>query len=505
MKMIMFFIVITISLNSVSQNYQNICTQGKTTYLSTTSHFASFRLDSVHFQSGDSIFYSYMAFRDTSIVNQYPLPCTDTTKGSILGRKVLRRPDGTFKFFNRYSDTIILKPSASLNETWKIIGLPNNCYLEAKVTGKALETFLGISDSVKTITLQAKNQSGISISHPMNGKVIKLSKSYGLTEFYDVYYFPNSATQYSLYGKSYPVIGFQDPTAEEIYNWPVGAVFHYRDYGGYCFNDNINSEKSELPPQYYYDNYTIKTILQKTVTTDSIVYYCQICTLEIEGWWGISADTTQWLDSRTESYKFSTENSLLEKLPDEYNPTGNYYTLKISQINNVPARTVRDSLYTRDQDCWKVNTYDIFETKTFVKNLGETNEFSQVHGGVLFFCTNHDLVYFSCDTLTWGAPLFEDCSVLLSTKNKIIPTTNGLLFMPNPVTSSSFVEISAAVDKSNQLTFCLFDEMGRKLKTQPVRGNSFILNREGFAGGLYFYSLNDNQGKICASGKIMIR
>ena len=501
MKRIGFFLLF-IPFIVQAQNWQNICSRGKMVYINKDSNFAALRLDTVQFQAGDSVYFSYFAFRDTSSNYQNP-QCVDTTEGSIFGRRIIRHPDGNFNFFNRNNDTIILKTTYSLNQAWKMIGLPGNGYLEAKVTGIAFETFLGISDSVKTILLQAKDNLGNPVSHAMNNKLIRLSKSYGLISFYDAYFFPDDTTSYQLAGNSDPFIGFQDPVADEIYNWPAGSVFHYKDDGGYTSVDN-NITKSEMkPPHFSYHSYTIKKILQKTVTPDSIVYTCHICSLSTSGYFGYE-DTTIINNTVTEVYNFNAEGNYLNKLQDEFNPSGHLYDLKICQVNNAPAKSVNENYFSRIS-CWYDFPYPPdFVLKTFAKNLGMTAKRTLVFYGNPSLATYYNLVYFSCDTLTWGTPLYADCDALLAINPNKTNLSPAIRIMPDPVERTAIIEIPGDFQR-NQLAFCLFDTMGRKLMCRQVSDHSFLFDREGFASGLYFYSLTDREGKILTSGKVMIR
>lgn len=515
MKNKLLLSLIFISLNTFSQDYQDICSPGKTIFTTSDVKYAAFRLDSARFLSGDSVYYSYPAFRDTTTDYFYP-SCVDTTMGSVLGRKVIRHTDGTFNFFNRNNDTIILKTTFALDQAWRIFSLQNSNYLEAKVTGKSLESFLGVNDTVKTITLQAKDQSGNPINHPMNGKLIKLSKSYGLAGFYDVYQFPDNTAQYALAGKSHPQLGFQEPKVEEIYDWPVGATFHYQDHEGSNKKDDSPQTGRDCaggslmrPPHWHVHTYLIKTILSKSVTPDSVTYHCHLCSIQTYGPNSGYEDTTKQEFFQTETYKFDSLESYLDKLPDEYNPLGHLSRLQVCDVNNAPAKLIKESYY-QHSSCWWhyyfISPYNMpldSVQKAFSKNLGITEMFTYSFNNGNEWRSQHHLVYFSCDTLTWGTPVYLDCSLLLSvktTKNSI----PAIRFAPNPVETFATVTIEG-IDINKGVFFYLYDLSGRKIKCQPVRNNSFIFDREGVICGLYFYSLTDPDGRRLLTGKVMVK
>ncbi len=126
-----------------------------------------FRLDSIHLPgNNDSVFFSFAAIRD------YIVDCYDTTNGSIFGRRILEKQNEWVYLFNNNNDSIRVNTQASLTASWKIFDLPNNEYLQATVTSIQTDSLLGLTDLVKSISLQAKNSSNQNIPHPFNGKTI---------------------------------------------------------------------------------------------------------------------------------------------------------------------------------------------------------------------------------------------------------------------------------------------------------------------------------------------
>ena len=230
MKKFLLFLFIISNHLLVAQDYQNICSQGTTFYKDPDNSFMAFRRDStIALGNNDTLIMSYRAIRDTSeiIAN-----CADTTNGSILGRKIIKDHAGWFYFFNRSGDSVIINTQALLNQSWKFCNLPGNGLIEASVTAVGPDTVLGLIDQVKTITFQAKDSAGNTIPHILNQRSIKLSQHYGLSSMLDVYFIPEDTTLYVLAGKTDPVVGIQDLTWQEIYNFDVGDVFHYLLYAG---------------------------------------------------------------------------------------------------------------------------------------------------------------------------------------------------------------------------------------------------------------------------------
>ncbi len=101
MKRILYLLIFFAPAVLPAQNYQNICSPGDTYFGSQTHNLKSFRRDSMQLVPSpfpDTIFWSFPTIQN---VTGNP-PCLDTTFGSILGRKILKKASGDFVFFNKY-------------------------------------------------------------------------------------------------------------------------------------------------------------------------------------------------------------------------------------------------------------------------------------------------------------------------------------------------------------------------------------------------------------------
>jgi len=114
-----------------------------------------------------------------------------------------------------------------MSQTWRFYNyLTVNDYIEATVSQISIMTFIGISDSVKTISLQRKNSAGQVVSDPINDKSILLSKNYGLICLPKFDEFSSFQRFFYISGKTNPDAGTALPTFQDIYNFPVGDEFH---------------------------------------------------------------------------------------------------------------------------------------------------------------------------------------------------------------------------------------------------------------------------------------
>jgi len=75
---------------------------------------------------------------------------------------------------------------------------------------------------------------------------------------------------------------------------------------------------------------------------------------------------------------------------------------------------------------------------------------------------------------------------------------------PNPFTESVKFEIEAEGRVFKELTFNVYDAVGRQINTQTFSGNQFMYYRDQLTPGIYFYRL-ESEGQLLNSGKLLIR
>jgi hypothetical protein len=164
--------------------------------------------------------------------------------------------------------------NAVLNQSW-IITSPGSGSSTDTVTitctGIQPETFLGITDSVKTFSLASTFSNASAL--PLNNFQFKLSKNYGLIEYLPFqciyapqYYYPKS---YRIIGiNNNATIGFAQPSFTDYFHLSTGDVILWkRDYDSFNF---IYPDFTE----YYTDSIT-----NSVLTPDSVVYTLNRATL----------------------------------------------------------------------------------------------------------------------------------------------------------------------------------------------------------------------------------
>jgi len=434
------------------QNYQQICTEGETYFKFSTNYLMSFHQDSaiaVAGSQGDTLFWSYRIIKNIS----GDPTCYDTEYGSALGRKILKKNNGWFAFFNWMNDTIWINTQANPGDSWQLMKLGDTGYFVATVTSISVEEILGNSDSVKAITLQAKNQYGQPMEHPLNGEQIKLSKTFGLTIIYNFTTFPNETLPLFLAGKTNPPIGYQNISFFDCYNFDIGDEFHIRE------SSNYNNKM------------IIKTLLEKgtSVTGDTLTFKWDLCYLEY-------AQGGPYVDHgivyEVVSLQASGLFSLFDMQPDQFFKVDNQCSKYVRRADSYNSRSTKRFEFCKYKldGCWVDNEYDLI--KNYSEGLGMTyyrhGYWWQDWGGFwVYVIVEKELEYYVKGTETWGTPLAPDCWTLTGTDERDNTThvNPEWIIYPNPVSDFLTVELP---ENSGDATVSLSDITGRLQLTRQI-------------------------------------
>jgi hypothetical protein len=488
MKRFFIIAILLFPLVISAQDNWSICSPGVTFFVKSDSSMKAFRLDSIQMNGvGDSVFYSYPAI---GLVTDN-MGCFDTTKGSILGRKIVKTTDNRFYLFNKDNDTVTILYSADLNTAWKFCPLTDNDYLQAKVTAIQPLNILGVTDQVKVITLQAKNNSGNDIPHDFNQKTILLSEHYGLAKMYDVNFIPGDTTSYVLAGKGNPQAGIQDISWKDVYNFDEGDVFEYlwqySDFG------TGGIQKS------------IIHVLQRNVhgAWDSVSYKVEVCTASDYGSPPVHETTfdTSWL-----YYNFLSLQSdpLISKLPFEYVPE-NYICGYYNVYQGYNKRAVKAStpMYYGSGPgvpCWYYLVGDGVPEYDYAKGLG------MVYTGYFGIgnMSNNSLVYFQKGSETWGTPIASSCSSLVGMNEAKVSESPKITVFPDPVFDKAVVMVSG-LRPDVVLRFSLTDVTGQTVFQSKAFTGSCSFDRTGMPSGIYVLLLKSDDGSVQLISRIILK
>lgn len=221
-------------------------------------------IDSVQVTGTDTVHFPYRILTG----DELSTGCRNFQSLSWLGEQILERANGDFVYFNRRGDSILVRPAAPLNASWKMMDLPNGARLEADVIQVDDLGANPIPDTLKTVRLQALTNGGIPIlSHPAHELRLKWSRTLGWQTTVDFRTFPDSIERLWFEGARNPVVGRPLPTHAEVYDLGVGNEFHYVDsYSSYTSNGSNSYTR-------YYKRFILDQVISPTMVTytDSIV------------------------------------------------------------------------------------------------------------------------------------------------------------------------------------------------------------------------------------------
>ncbi len=342
------------------------------------------RIDSVVTVGNDVYYYNFRQPRPTDY------GCWVTDGASWLENEIVEKQDGSFQFivysFSPDSaDIFTIQTKAAISQTWRFYNYHNNTdYLEASVLQLTLMNFLGLSDSVKIISLQRKDASGQLVIDPINDATILLSKYYGLIrlpKFDDFNSFPRF---FEIAGMTNPVTGIVIPTFHDIYSYDIGDEFH-------TIYSLLTSTYERLTVS------TIRVVTGKEVYTsgDSIKYTYHECKSVTHDYSPV--DSTYYSnteDAISETIRFNElDNEGMAKMPDE----------TILSSSSVPARAYSSHMYLFNgrakknldnenlgfyyfsEDCWMpVVTDSCLPDQGFISGLGGPYYYCNDFGGVSY-------------------------------------------------------------------------------------------------------------------------
>lgn len=260
-KKILYLIATLLSITGEAQHYQCVLDSSINYFTNKDDYLRAIRIDSIKTVNGNKVLYPFKTARG----DYYNVALRKG--GSWLGETITILPDYTHYFSNYLNDTLVIKTSAKLNDSWVFYDDTSVVHYEATVTAEDTMTVFGTLDSVKTIIITAKDTVGIVVPDIYNGMVLVLSKNHGLVRCFDVYNFPSQLPHgfdyysYKAGSLDFSLVAFHNPTKLELHDYEVGDKFQRWDYSGFI-------------------NYETFLILDKQVITLSEISYKVLRTYE---------------------------------------------------------------------------------------------------------------------------------------------------------------------------------------------------------------------------------
>lgn len=158
-----------------------------------------------------------------------------------------------------------------------------------------------------------------------------------------------------------------------------------------------------------------------------------------------------------------------------------------------------------------VAKYDYLGNIKWVEKAGSVNNYSDESwgigidnsGGIYVSGFFENTAQFGSNTLmsVGGIDVFLAKIMDKTTSiSDLLPNENHS-FYPNPFVLSAVIELP---DEAHDMYFTLFNSIGIPLKTERVLNNPFILKRDNFPSGLYYYHFS-LKGEPYLSGKVIMK
>lgn len=398
-----------------AQNYQTVQNGTQQFFEKSNNQLFGVGVESAILSNSDSIYSLVKTYQD----DMFDGYCTDTA--SWLGLKIQLSPNGDNVFYNTDNESITIKTTANLNDTWTLYTFSNGNYVEATLTAITHDIIVGsVMDSVKTITLQTKNSQGNNITHLVNNKTLKFSKNYGLIKTLKLFEFPtNLADDYTFVDNSNQ-IGNYKLTPTMAYDYQIGDIFQYRKLTG----DN------HYHKEYTYTQYTVLNrtdgATTRTYTMARSRYEEVFDDSDFDQIFDVHEITYYPKDTIVQTVDLVVESNAMEmdKLPYEiYGPRKFlvYYLFPNSYNNRIIHENKTYQYSTSWDSCFSVmNDWgDEYErSEKYVKGLGKVYDgYYTMTNGIDAYYNFEALIYYEKGVETWGA------------MNANLPITDSLLII----------------------------------------------------------------------------
>jgi hypothetical protein len=458
-----------------SQNYRVLKPQQTTIYSIFSDFYFGMRVDSVSIQGTDTTFHLL------ENLQQMDFDCFHADGPSWMGDRIIVRPGGETSFFNGLNEEIVIKTQAPVGEEWMCYTNPLINY-RATVASLGPETFLGITDSVKTFTFQAVSPEGLNTSTMINHLQLKVSLNYGFIRAFNFYSFPQiglgfanqNAKECYLIGMDNPMAGIQNLTWKEIHDHNPGDELHTVE----IYSDITYSFRKE----------TLSRLLEKSIDGDTIYYNWEnrikvminnsgngtfssnIDTLLQKVYSDPGFDQLPGMAFEVDNSEFFTTTFMKE----------DFYGITKARMGGYG--TVEPSYY---DSCYHHPIYDnCFPNQEYYKGLGGPY-FAEQFG---FDTCFKYLAYYKNDGVEWGTPL----DFTVNTALKPLETEPELItIFPNPSGGKFNIEFKG---NTGEFILGVSDMSGRQTGIYSLKGENNTLDISNLEHGIYMLKFNtDNR------------
>ncbi|HOZ83506.1 MAG TPA: T9SS type A sorting domain-containing protein [Bacteroidia bacterium] len=471
MKKLLLLLLIGLTVKCAAQDYAGVRVGDTAHYYHQTNYYfplgklKAIAIDSVAVNANET-----ELFNTFLIHGQDPL-CIKYDRENWTGKKITRTINGIEKYITGNNDTIVVDPITQVGSSWVFCNLANNTHFDATVLSVQPESFLNISDSVISFSLQLKDNSSQNIAHPFNGKTLKLSKQYGWIHTINFLDFPTDTALLTITGTTQSNLGYQNLIADSIFNFNIGDTFQYHDYGQSAINQ--------------WDEYFLSlTILTKNISTngDTLLYTA---------------------DRQTYNRNFSAPNLLVNYTHDTTTliyPLSNYSYLnkleeKIDSANFAIKGVFVDSRQTCGNNIW---TKAVF---TCLYNLSDsclgilidcTNTFNYANGlGMVsfdastFYPVYTELIFYSKNGVSCGTPINFNQLLSVNEINK-----ESFTLLNNP--TNGILRIQTTIPES---IITIREPSGKEIWHKTIKNTGLVELPLNVANGIYLLTVENQNNR----------
>ncbi len=492
MKKITFLFALSISISANSQNW-NLFPLDQKMYFSEEGPSNAklvdlYLMDSVLINLQDTILYFRKNLDLQGAGNCYNSVADSMDALGWYGPNIytldflIQNNSGIFYYWENSGAPFFFLPNALVGQSWDIVStFDENDYSTITITYSSIEveSFLGITDSVKTYTLQSNGSSPNQT--PIENFEIKLSKNFGLIEFVpfvQFLYHPDGEDFKSLtlngLEKAGIKYGFEQPKFVDYFHLSEGDILLWHNY-----DKHVSPEPAKN--SYYRDSIT-----QALITPDSVTYFYDRILRSYDG------DTILHPGKSVTYHKHDLQN-IIETPPNDYgfgnNQFGEAYGGDLSEqiwkseylsidTDTIAGDTVigysfvAPSFSVDTTDCGIYMYWDL-----------DYNFKINTYSGVTKYCANSWGT--NCTTLI-GSIIDGTPTGSLDFPSSIheIPAFLPLEIYPNPAASSITIN---NLKQQKALNYKIINSTGQLLKYGKLNDNEIQINE--LNPGLYFLLL----------------
>lgn len=468
-------LTVVLFIKTNAQNYQTIDPTKINYFADSYNDISVVRIDSI----SNTPFVQLFPFKTIESIGSNG--CVSPFISSWIGRQINILPNGINQFVNRNNELININTMTKSQESWIAYASEDSAYVIATITSHQLETFLGITDSVKTISFQAYNKIQTPINSSINSYNIKLSKNYGLIETVNFHYFPDLEAYFPFNGLNHFKLFGQDLLNFEDINFTWFDVYDFN------LGDELHIVASENDQYRAITENEIRTYLTRNNYSDSIVYeYASQKQVIIDTIFpNRSTSITYINDTLIEVIKQNLDFNKMPTEPIFHDNMVGFYGMNFDDdfvYKSYPDPNWEFWIDNPSDSCWNSSIFDgCIDFGNFIKGLG----------GRYFDCdvwtiekSSRQLVYYKKDTITWGDPLD-----LTTIKESRFNSLEVIVF-PNPAADK--LQLQFGKTPNGLLIFELYNIVGEMISSTTISSIKQTVDISILTAGVYVYQLKQN-------------